>query len=127
MENGGISEDGLTYTFKLRDDAKWHDGEPLTAADVVFSHNLIMNPDFVAGTKIGHDKVAEISAPDDHTVKMTLSEPYAPFLASLTGTSVSIVPGAEVESGAREGCGAAGRACGSKLVLSGVLQCSRAR
>jgi peptide/nickel transport system substrate-binding protein len=80
VENGGISEDGLTYTFKLRDDAKWHDGEPLTAADVVFSHNLIVNPDFVAGTKIGHDKVAEISAPDDTTVTMTLSEPYAPFL-----------------------------------------------
>ena len=80
VENGGISEDGLTYSFTLRDDAKWHDGEPLTAADVVFSHNTIMNPDFVAGTKIGHDKVAEISAPDDHTVTMTLSEPYAPFL-----------------------------------------------
>lgn len=80
VENGGISEDGLTYTFKLRDDAKWHDGEPFTAGDVVFSHNLIMNPDFVAGTKIGHDKVAEISAPDDYTVTMTLSEPYAPFL-----------------------------------------------
>jgi peptide/nickel transport system substrate-binding protein len=80
VENGGISEDGLTYTFKLRDDAKWHDGEPLTAADVVFSHNTIVNPDFVAGTKIGHDKVAEISAPDDTTVTMTLSEPYAPFL-----------------------------------------------
>lgn len=80
VENGGISEDGLTYTFKLREDAKWHDGEPLTAADVVFSHNTIVNPDFVAGTKIGHDKVAEISAPDDYTVTMTLSEPYAPFL-----------------------------------------------
>ena len=80
VENGGISEDGLTYTFKIRDDAKWHDGEPLTASDVVFSHNLIMNPDFVAGTKIGHDKVKEISAPDDTTVTMTLTEPYAPFL-----------------------------------------------
>ncbi len=80
VENGGISADGLTYTFKLRDDAKWHDGEPLTAADVVFSHNTIVNPDFVAGTRIGHDKVAEISAPDDQTVTMTLSEPYAPFL-----------------------------------------------
>jgi peptide/nickel transport system substrate-binding protein len=90
VENGGISEDGLTYTFKLRDDAKWHDGEPFTAADVVFSHNLIMNPDFVAGTKIGHDKVAEISAPDDYTVTMTLSEPYAPFL--FTWGDTYIVP-----------------------------------
>lgn len=43
LENGGISEDGLTYTFKLRDDAKWHDGEPFTAADVVFSHQTILS------------------------------------------------------------------------------------
>ncbi|MDQ2654307.1 MAG: peptide ABC transporter substrate-binding protein [Chloroflexota bacterium] len=90
VENGGISEDGLTYTFKLRDDARWHDGEPLTAADVVFSHNLIMNPDFIAGTKVGHDKVAEISAPDDTTVTMTLTEPYAPFL--FTWGDTFIVP-----------------------------------
>ena len=40
VENGGISEDGLTYTFKLRDDAKWHDGEPFTAADVVIGSNV---------------------------------------------------------------------------------------
>ncbi len=80
LENGGISEDGLTYTFKLRDDARWHDGEPFTAADVVFSHNMILNPDFVAGTRVGHDNVTEISAPDETTVTMTLKEPYAPFL-----------------------------------------------
>jgi peptide/nickel transport system substrate-binding protein len=80
IENGGISEDGLTYTFKLRDDAAWHDGEPFTAADVVFSHDSILNPDFVPGTRVGHDQIAEISAPDDYTVTMTLKEPYAPFL-----------------------------------------------
>ena len=80
VENGGISEDGLSYTFKLRDDVMWHDGEPFTAADVLFSHEAILNPDFAAGNRIGHDKVAEISAPDDTTVTMTLSEPYAPFL-----------------------------------------------
>jgi peptide/nickel transport system substrate-binding protein len=36
-ENGGVSEDGLTWTFKLRDDVKWHDGEPFTARDVQFT------------------------------------------------------------------------------------------
>ncbi|MDF3038896.1 MAG: ABC-type dipeptide transport system, periplasmic component [Thermomicrobiales bacterium] len=90
VENGGISDDGLTYTFRLRDDAAWHDGEPFTAADVVFSHQTIMNPDFVPGTRIGHDQVAEISAPDDHTVTMTLAAPYAPFL--LTWADTYIVP-----------------------------------
>jgi peptide/nickel transport system substrate-binding protein len=90
VENGGISDDGLTYTFRLRDDAAWHDGEPFTAADVVFSHQTIMNPDFVPGTRIGHDQVAEISAPDDYTVTMTLAAPYAPFL--LTWADTYIVP-----------------------------------
>jgi peptide/nickel transport system substrate-binding protein len=90
VENGGISDDGLTYTFRLRDDAAWHDGEPFTAADVVFSHQTIMNPDFVPGTRIGHDQVAEISAPDDYTVTMTLAAPYAPFL--LTWADTFIVP-----------------------------------
>ncbi len=90
IENGGIAEDGLTYTFTLRDDAVWHDGEPFTAADVVFSHQTIMNPDFVPGTRIGHDQVEEISAPDDTTVTMTLKEPYAPFL--LTWADTYIVP-----------------------------------
>lgn len=88
VENGGISEDGLTYTFKLRDDAKWHDGEPFTAADVVFSHNTIMNPDFIPGTRVGHDQVAEISAPDDNTVTMTLKEAYAPFLTVWADTYI---------------------------------------
>ncbi len=80
FENGGISADGLNYTFKLRQDAKWHDGQPFTARDVVFSHQTILAPAFVAGNRIGHDKVTAIEAPDDYTVNLTLSEPYAPFL-----------------------------------------------
>lgn len=80
VENGGISADGLRYTFKLRQDAAWHDGQPFIARDVLFSHAKIMDPAFVAGNRIGHDKVTAIEAPDDYTVNLTLSEPYAPFL-----------------------------------------------
>lgn len=42
--NGGISEDGLVYTFELRDDARWSDGEPLTADDVVYSLKRLLDP-----------------------------------------------------------------------------------
>lgn len=49
-----------------------------------------MNPDSVPGTRIGHDQVADISAPDDYTVTMTLAQPYAPFL--LTWADTYIVP-----------------------------------
>ena len=37
-----VSEDGLTYTFKLHDNVKWHDGEPFTSADVVFSADVFL-------------------------------------------------------------------------------------
>ena len=52
LENGGISEDGLTYTFS-RQDAVFHDGEPFTAADVHFTATTIMSADFVPGTSSG--------------------------------------------------------------------------
>ena len=41
VANGGISADGLTYTYHLRDDVRWHDGTPFTADDVIFSHQVI--------------------------------------------------------------------------------------
>ena len=43
-----ISDDGLTYSFELRDDVLWHDGEPLTASDVVFTFSLLQDDNFPA-------------------------------------------------------------------------------
>ncbi|MBA3643090.1 MAG: peptide ABC transporter substrate-binding protein, partial [Chloroflexia bacterium] len=48
VENGGISADGLNYTVKLRQDVTWHDGQPFTARDVIFSHQKILDPAFNA-------------------------------------------------------------------------------
>ena len=45
QSNGGISADGLTYTFKLREDAKWSDGQPITAADVEYSVKRLLDPE----------------------------------------------------------------------------------
>ena len=42
-ENGGLSEDGLTWTIKIRDDVMWSDGEPLTAKDIAFTYNLVLD------------------------------------------------------------------------------------
>lgn len=80
VENGGVSADGLAYTFTVRTDAKWHDGTPLTARDILFTHSKIMDPNIPSPIKLGHDKVATIEAPDDATIELTLSEPFAPFL-----------------------------------------------
>ena len=43
VDNGGVSADGKTITFKLRDDVTWSDGEPLTADDFVFTYDMIMS------------------------------------------------------------------------------------
>jgi peptide/nickel transport system substrate-binding protein len=87
-ENGGISADGLEWTIKLREGVKWHDGQPFTAKDVVFTYNTIMNPKIAIRSRAGHDQVAEISAPDDHTVKIKLKQQFVPYLVAWQKTSI---------------------------------------
>ncbi len=81
-----VSEDGLTYTFTLRKGVKWADGKPFTADDVVFTYNLIMNPDagcpvrarlLIGGKPLKWEKV------DDYTVKMVVPEKIATSMESL--------------------------------------------
>ncbi len=96
MKNGGISKDGLTYTIKLKPGITWHDGHKLTAHDVSFTHDLILNPKFSAFSKIGHDIVASVETPDDLTVRVKLKEPFAPFMTSWSDTF--IVPAHLLES-----------------------------
>lgn len=81
LENGGISEDGLTWTVKLRDDVLWHDGEPFSAEDVKFSWELVMREDFIPRTRQGHDRVETFEVVSPTEIAWTMSEPYAPYLA----------------------------------------------
>ncbi|HYO29528.1 MAG TPA: peptide ABC transporter substrate-binding protein, partial [Thermomicrobiales bacterium] len=91
-ENGGVSEDGLTWTFKLRDDATWHDGQPFTSRDVQFTWETVMNPDVAVRSRTGHDKVASVETPDETTVVMTLKEAFAPFQALWTSGVTGVIP-----------------------------------
>ncbi len=83
-ESVETSSDGLTYTFKLRQNVKFHNGKPLTADDVVWNWNRYMDPAtkwtcikyFDGGTV----KVTAIKAVDAHTVTMSLDKPSAVFL-----------------------------------------------
>lgn len=83
VENGGISADGRTITMKLRDDLVWSDGEPLTSADFIFTHEMIMNPANTVASTYPNDQIESISAPDDTTVVMTFAEPFAAWAATL--------------------------------------------
>jgi peptide/nickel transport system substrate-binding protein len=79
-ENGGISQDGLTYTIQIRDGFTWSDGEPITAADVAFTYNLILEERFSNFTSY-LPFVDEISAPDDTTLIWRTTRPsVAPFV-----------------------------------------------
>ena len=102
-ESWDISEDGLTYTFHLRQGVKFHNGNDFTAEDVAYTfHRLLtveggVNSGFVdqvkgsdellAGTA---DSLEGLEVVDDYTVKITLKEPYAAFLACISSPGVSI-------------------------------------
>ena len=82
-ESWEASDDGLTWTFKLWPGVTFHNGDPLRASDVAFSLNRIKDPD-VASPRSGDFAVVEsVTAPDDETVVITLSEPFSPLLSKL--------------------------------------------
>ncbi|MBA5778186.1 peptide ABC transporter substrate-binding protein [Stappia sp. F7233] len=105
-ESWMISDDGLVYTFKLRADAKWSNGDPVTAGDFVYSLQRIMNPE--TGAKYANilfpiknaEKVNKseakteelgVKAIDDHTLEITLEAPtpyFIDLLAHQTGLPV---------------------------------------
>ncbi|HBT00858.1 MAG TPA: ABC transporter substrate-binding protein [Citreicella sp.] len=88
LENGGISEDGLEWRVRLREDVKWHDGEPFTAEDVKFTLELIVDPDFRAWRTSGHDLVRDITVVSPTEISWRMEEPFAPYLSFLTETFI---------------------------------------
>ncbi|MEW6716202.1 MAG: peptide ABC transporter substrate-binding protein [Chloroflexota bacterium] len=82
MENGGISEDGLTITLHLRDDIVWSDGTPITSADFLFTYEMIMNEANAVFSQYPYDYLVSLETPDERTVVMTFSEAFAPWQAN---------------------------------------------
>ncbi len=78
-----ISEDGLTYTFQLRQDVKWHDGKALTAGDVQFTYEKILDPQIASRFNLNFQAVQDVQAPSPSTVVITLKQPDPVFLAHL--------------------------------------------
>jgi peptide/nickel transport system substrate-binding protein len=106
-----VSPDNLTYTFKLRPDVKFHSGNPLTSADVVYSFQraVVLNksPGFIL-TQFGFTKdnvLEKIKAPAPDTVVITLDKAYAPtfFLNCLTSGVASVLDSKTVMANAKDG------------------------
>ena len=86
-----LSEDRKTYTFKLQENVKFHDGEPMTADDVIFS---IMKFQMEVSPRARpiFSKIKKASAPDPLTVVLTLDAPFDPFILMFDATACNIVP-----------------------------------
>ncbi|HEV3360561.1 MAG TPA: ABC transporter substrate-binding protein [Pseudonocardiaceae bacterium] len=83
------SADGLTWTFHIRDNAKWSDGQPVTAKDAAFTFNLMMtNTDAATANGNFVANFAKVTTTDDHTLVITTKQPQATMLA----LDVPIVP-----------------------------------
>jgi len=84
-----VSEDGLTYTFQLRDNIYFSDGEKLDANDVVFTFNFIMNEKIKAPRdRAYYEKLASVTANNDYEVTFTFKEPYFKALSLAGGMSI---------------------------------------
>ena len=84
-----VSADGKTVTAKLREGVLFHDGSPLTAQDVVFTYQAVLDPGVDSTLRSDLDMLASVTAPDPATVVFTLKYAYAPFLQRL---ALGIVP-----------------------------------
>lgn len=78
-----ISEDGQTYRFILKDNLFWHDQQPLTTDDLIFTIRTIQNPDYKSPLRAGWLGV-ELEKISDREIKMKLDAPYASFLETAT-------------------------------------------
>lgn len=91
-ENDGISDDATVYTFRLREGVQWHDGEPFTAEDVVFTWQVITNPDLPVPSRAVWEDIERIEAPDPYTVEVHFRETNVNFLAATATGNCYILP-----------------------------------
>ena len=113
-ESWDVNEDGTVYTFHLRPNARFHDGRPVTAEDVIYSWDRAANPETnsdtvltylgdILGVKERHDgsatTITGLKALDPHTLQVTIDKAKPYFLYKLTFPTAFVLDKANVESG----------------------------
>lgn len=81
-----VLDDGLRLRFHLNPEARWHDGVPVTASDVLFTIEVLRNPEVPSPYKGYVDKLERMVRIDEHTVEAVYSEPYARALDTWAGS-----------------------------------------
>lgn len=90
-ETWEISDDGLHYTFHLRQGVTWHDGQSFTAEDVAWTFENVTSQ-YGPRSAAAFTRVSEITVVDDHTIELTLTEPYGSLMSLLTCSASAILP-----------------------------------
>ncbi len=87
-----VSKDPLIVEYRLKDYLTFSDGEPLTSEDARFTYRTVMNPGNNVISREGWNKIEKFQTPDEQTVRMTFSEPYAAWRDLLSGPQSAILP-----------------------------------
>jgi peptide/nickel transport system substrate-binding protein len=90
-ESWEIGSDGLTYTFRLRKNVRWHDGKPFTSADVKFSYLDVLAKYHPTG-RLAYQNIATVETPDPHIAVVRMKAPFAPMLFMTNLASGPILP-----------------------------------
>ena len=84
VQNGGVSEDGLTITLNLKEGILWEDGDEFGCDDLVFTWEATVHPESAAVSTTGWEDVESITCPDNYTAVVQFAEFYAPYLQMLS-------------------------------------------
>ncbi len=93
LDNGGVAEDGMSVTWKLRDDVVWSDGEPFTAEDVKFTWEYVVDPDSSTTTFATYAVIEDVEVVDDYTVTLHFANPNPGWMVPFaTGYGGQVLP-----------------------------------
>jgi len=92
LQNGAVSKDGMSVTWRLKKNVTWHDGKPFTADDVVFNWEYVNDPGTAAVTIGQYRDIAKIDKLDSHTVKLSFKTPTPFWSAAFCGPTGMIIP-----------------------------------
>jgi peptide/nickel transport system substrate-binding protein len=90
-ESWSVADDGRTWTFKLRDGVRFHDGTPFNAGAVKFTFDRIMNPETGSPRRSASNSIESVETVDDRTVVIRTKTPFAPFLAQLSAYNLAVI------------------------------------
>ncbi len=96
--NGGLSADGRSVTYKLKQGIKWADGRPFTADDVVFTFQFVINRETGSTTYASYDNIEKVEALTPYTAKITFKTPTPAWYLPFVGSNGQILPKHAFES-----------------------------